>query len=154
MKKIEELRDYIDTHDTSVEMEQGHWETEVAEDPMVTTSLRLPKSLLDWVRQQAAAEHVKPTAWLRGLIEQQRAGHADLEERVSALETVISSWLAHLRPASPARRTPGGPTAAGTRVAAQPIKIAGRHARATAGKDAKTGNPTPGTRRRTRSGSR
>ncbi len=41
-------------------------------DPMITTSLRLPKSLLDWVREQAAAEHTKPTALIRRWIEQRR----------------------------------------------------------------------------------
>jgi len=90
MNRIEELRDYYDSHDTSAEMEQGQWETDVVDDPMITTSLRLPKSLLDWVRDQAGAEHAKPSAWIRALIERTRTGNADLAERVSALESLFS----------------------------------------------------------------
>lgn len=91
--KIQQIRDYADSHDLSEEIEQGHWETDVADDPMITTSLRLPKSLLDWVRAQAAEQHVKPTAWIRELIEQQRAGQPDLEHRVSALEAALLAAL-------------------------------------------------------------
>lgn len=53
---------------------------------MITTSLRLPRSLLAWVRTQAAEQHVKPTAWIRELLEQQRAGQPDLEHRVNTLK--------------------------------------------------------------------
>lgn len=38
-------------------------------DPMIIASPRVPKSLLDQVRERAAAEDVKTTAWIRGLIE-------------------------------------------------------------------------------------
>ena len=63
---------------------------------MVVTSLRLPKSLLDWVRQQAEAERVKPTALIRRWIEdrrpaQSRTGQvtlAELAARVDRLESV------------------------------------------------------------------
>lgn len=97
--KIQQIRDYADSHDLSEEIEQGHWETDVADDPMITTSLRLPKSLLDWVRVQAAEQHVKPTAWIRELIEQQRAGRPDLEDRVRALEATVTAALAKPQPA-------------------------------------------------------
>jgi len=60
-------------HSTADEMADGTWETDVDVDPMVTTSLRLPKSLLDRVREQAAAEHVKPTALVRRWVEQRHA---------------------------------------------------------------------------------
>lgn len=42
-------------------MDRGPWEHDTQTDPMVTTSLRLPKSLLDWLRDRAAAEHVRPS---------------------------------------------------------------------------------------------
>jgi predicted DNA binding CopG/RHH family protein len=90
-EKFQKIRDYADSHDLSEEIEKGHWEADVADDPMITTSLRLPKSLLDWVRAQAAEQHVKPTAWIRELLEQQRSGQPDLEHRVSALEAALSS---------------------------------------------------------------
>jgi len=91
-KELLETRDYYDTHSTADEMANGTWETDVDPDPMVTTSLRLPKSLLDWVREQATAEHVKPTALVRRWIEQQ---HADdraptgTAERLERLEQAV-----------------------------------------------------------------
>jgi hypothetical protein len=71
-------------------MEGGRWETEVDPDPMVTTSLRLPKSLLDWIRSQAAAEHVKPTALIRQWIEERRAsGDQSVAARLARLENHV-----------------------------------------------------------------
>lgn len=109
-KHIDQLRGFLDDNDTSAEMEHGHWETDSADDPMVTTSLRLPKSLLDWVRDQAAAEHVKPTAWIRSLIENNRAGGSGLEERVSVLETLLATLVdsARTKRPSPAMPVPLG----------------------------------------------
>jgi hypothetical protein len=107
--QIDKIRDHVDNTDLTDEVEQGRWETDVADDPMITTSLRLPKSLLDWVRECAAEQHVKPTAWIRDLLEQQRAGRPDLEHRVSALEALLSSIAAgqqQSRRASAVRNTP------------------------------------------------
>jgi len=57
---------------------------------MVTTSLRMPKSLLDWVRGQAAKEHVRPTVLIRQWIEQRRdVGGDDLAGRVERLEQAV-----------------------------------------------------------------
>lgn len=64
------LREQYDNNSTVSQMGDGTWETEVAPDPMVTTSLRLPKSELDWVREQAAEAGVKPTALIRRWIEE------------------------------------------------------------------------------------
>lgn len=49
MSKLDKIAKYAETHDFSTEMEQGVWEDDTQTDPMVTTSVRLPKSLLDWV---------------------------------------------------------------------------------------------------------
>lgn len=95
MSKLEEIAEYAQGHDFSAEMEQGVWESDTESDPMVTTSLRLPKSLLDWVREQAAAQHVRPSVLIRQWIEQRRdAGGdaADVEElatRVGRLERAV-----------------------------------------------------------------
>ncbi len=59
---------------------------------MITTSLRLPKSLLDWVREQAAAEHTKPTALIRRWIEQRRDDDsltAGATARIERLEQAV-----------------------------------------------------------------
>lgn len=91
-KELLEMRDYYDTHSTADEMSNGRWEADVGPDPMVTTSPRLPKSVLDGVREQAAAEHVKPPALVRRWIEQR---HADdraptgTAERLERLEQAV-----------------------------------------------------------------
>ncbi|MGH3872925.1 MAG: hypothetical protein ACRDSR_15710 [Pseudonocardiaceae bacterium] len=86
---IAELAEYADTHDLSTELEQAHREDTTNPDPMVTTSLRLPKSLLDWVRHQAADEGLRPTALIRHWIEQRRDGTEGLAERVRRLEEIV-----------------------------------------------------------------
>lgn len=98
--RLDELREYFDGADLTDAVDAAEWETEVDTDPMVVTSVRLPKSLLDWVRERAAAEKIKPTALIRRWIEEQQdasfagtpAGDdttvAQLAERVYWLETL------------------------------------------------------------------
>jgi hypothetical protein len=94
MSKLDEIAEYADSHDFSAEMEQGVWEADIEADPMITTSVRLPKSLLDWVREQAAIEHVRPSVLIRQWLEQHRDGGAgnrmnDLPARVTRLESAV-----------------------------------------------------------------
>ena len=56
---------------------------------MVSLSLRLPKSLLDWVRAQARTEHTKPTQLIRRWVEERRSGEPSLEQRVRRLEDLV-----------------------------------------------------------------
>jgi hypothetical protein len=96
MSKLDEIAAHAETHDFSADMEEGVWETDTEADPMVTTSLRLPKSLLDWVREQAAAQHVRPSGLIRQWIEQRRdaggaAGIEDLATRLERLEHKVFS---------------------------------------------------------------
>jgi hypothetical protein len=72
--KLQRLAEYYDTHDTSTELEGAKLVDEPGDtDPMVSLSLRMPKSLLDWVRAQARAEHTKPTQLIRRWIEERRS---------------------------------------------------------------------------------
>jgi len=94
MSKLDEIADYAQHHDFAAEMEQGSWEADTDGDPMITTSVRLPKSLLDWVRHQAAAQHVRPSVLIRQWIEQHRdtaeaQGAGDLAARVERLERAV-----------------------------------------------------------------
>lgn len=96
MSRLNEIAAHAETHDFSTDMEEGVWETDTEADPMVTTSLRLPKSLLDWVREQAAAQHVRPSGLIRQWIEQRReaggvAGIEDLATRLERLEHTVFS---------------------------------------------------------------
>ena len=70
------------------------WEAGTDADPMITTSVRLPNSLLDWVRRSAATQHVRLSVLIRQWIEQHRdAAEAedtgDLAARVERLERVV-----------------------------------------------------------------
>jgi hypothetical protein len=86
--KLQRLAEYYDTHDTSEELEQAALVDEPMDpDPMV--SLRLPKSLLDWVRAQARTQHTKPTQLIRRWIEERRSGEPSLEQRVRRLEDLV-----------------------------------------------------------------
>jgi hypothetical protein len=94
MSKLDEIAAHAETHDFTAEMEHGVWEDDVEADPMVTTSVRLPKSLLDWVREQAASQHVRPSVLIRQWMEQHRdasgdAGTPDLATRVARLEGAV-----------------------------------------------------------------
>lgn len=94
MSRLDEIAEHAETHDFSAEMETGTWETDTEADPMVTTSLRLPKSLLDWVRERAAERHVRPTTLIRQWIEQLRTADAGdgiegLAARVARLERAV-----------------------------------------------------------------
>ena len=94
MSKLDEIAEYAEHHDLAAEMEQGSWEAGTDADPMITTSVRLPKSLLDWVRRSAAAQHVRPSVLIRQWIEQQRdaaeaEGAGDLAGRVERLERAV-----------------------------------------------------------------
>lgn len=94
MSKHDEIADYAQHHDFAAEMEQGTWEADTEADPMITTSVRLPKSLLDWVRQRAATEHVRPSVLIRQWIEQRRDAAetedaGSLAARVERLERAV-----------------------------------------------------------------
>ncbi|MGH9067836.1 MAG: hypothetical protein ACRD0J_10155 [Acidimicrobiales bacterium] len=94
MTKLDDIAAHADSHDFALEMDQGVWEDDTQPDPMVTTSLRLPKSLLDWVRERAADQHVRPSVLIRQWIEQRRdvgggAGIEDLAVRVERLERAV-----------------------------------------------------------------
>lgn len=99
-QQIAELRAYYDTTSTAEELADetaGRWEDDVEPDPMVTTSLRLPKSLLDKVRAEAKALDVKPTALIRTWIEHHYASEHprtqdephSLLERITRLERAV-----------------------------------------------------------------
>lgn len=96
MSTANELAAHAQSHDFTVDMEQGVWETDIEADPMVTTSMGMPKSLLDWVRAQAAAQDVRPSGLIRQWIEQRRASDdtpdvEDLTARLERLEHAVFS---------------------------------------------------------------
>ncbi len=64
--ELDDLARCYDTHDTSSEMEPGHW---VDPRPMRTTSLRLPADLIDELKERAQEQGLRYTALVRIIIE-------------------------------------------------------------------------------------
>ncbi|MGH3154464.1 MAG: CopG family antitoxin, partial [Streptosporangiaceae bacterium] len=62
--ELERLAEYYDTHDTSAEMDLGDW---VEPQPMATTSLRLPVEVIEQLKQQARARHLRYTSYVRSI---------------------------------------------------------------------------------------
>jgi hypothetical protein len=125
-RELQTLADYYDATDTSAEMADAEWDDETAENPMITTSLRLPKNVLDQIRATAAAEGVKPTALMRRWIEERLSGRQPsraeaklqaildavqhVESKVDRVATAMdkssSAGTANLRTGSAARPRP------------------------------------------------
>ena len=53
MTRLDQIAAHAQAHDFATEMESATWEDETETDPTVTTSLRPPKSLLNWLRERA-----------------------------------------------------------------------------------------------------
>jgi uncharacterized protein (DUF4415 family) len=92
VSELEELADYYDSHDTSAEMEQGEW---VEPQPMATTSLRLPADVIDQLKRQARARHVRYTSHVRSILEQAARGVpppeiVDITERLERIERAVT----------------------------------------------------------------
>jgi uncharacterized protein (DUF4415 family) len=90
---LERLAEYYDTHDTSAEMEHGDW---AEPQPMATTSLRLPADVIDQLKQQARARHVRYTSYVRSILEQAARGGAspelaDITERLERIERALTA---------------------------------------------------------------
>lgn len=88
MTKLDQIAAHAEEHDFAAEMDGATWEDDTVADPMVTTSLRLPKSLLDWVRGRASDQHVRPSVLIRQWVEERRdaGGGAGIEELVARVE--------------------------------------------------------------------
>lgn len=66
--EMDEIAEYYETHDTASEMEGGRV-VQPLSDPMIVTSVRLPKSTLDQIRNEAGHRGIGPTQLIRQWIE-------------------------------------------------------------------------------------
>jgi hypothetical protein len=87
--ELEELAEYYGTHDTGPEMAGGEW----AEPPMVTTSLRLPKPLVDALKVEAGQQHIRHTALMRRVLAAHVAGESveqnEILDRLKRIERLL-----------------------------------------------------------------
>lgn len=104
---LERLAKHYDETDVSAEIERAVIDDEAVPEPMVTTSLRLPKSTMDAIRAAAASAGTRPTALMRDwleerLVEQDRAD--ELAMPVNAVAEIIGEIYRRL--GQPTRRSP------------------------------------------------
>lgn len=89
--ELEELADYYETHDTGSEMDDGQW----VEPPMVTTSLRLPKPLVDALKAEAGQQHMRHTALMRKVLAAYVAGDSvqptEIIDRLDRIERLLNA---------------------------------------------------------------
>lgn len=90
-EELEELANYYATHVTPPN-EDGEW---VEPQPMVTTSLRLPKAVIDAIKAEARQRGVRHTMLLRSIVEQHVRSPEDrrwaqLEQRVDRIEAQLA----------------------------------------------------------------
>ena len=63
--KINELREYYDNTDVAEHFREAELDTRTPSEVLVSTSIRLPQSLVDKVREQAADLGIPATALMR-----------------------------------------------------------------------------------------
>jgi hypothetical protein len=91
--KLEELRDFYDTTDTAGSVERATWDERVVgpDEVMVSTSIRLPRSLMQRVRERAADAGVPATALMRQwVLDRLEAGADDEVVPVADLKRLIA----------------------------------------------------------------
>jgi predicted DNA binding CopG/RHH family protein len=71
--KIEQLREYYESTDVSEHFEDATLQTDIASEVLVSTSIRLPQSLMNQVRAQAAELGLPATALIRQWITERAA---------------------------------------------------------------------------------
>jgi predicted DNA binding CopG/RHH family protein len=65
MSRLNELREHYDNTDMSTALETAFKDEQVTDDILVSTSIRLPKPLLDRVRDRAAEAGIPATTLMR-----------------------------------------------------------------------------------------
>lgn len=90
-KTIDALREYYDSTDITDHFAQATLNTQTAAEVLVSTSIRLPQSLVNRIREQAAAAGVSATALMRQwIIERAAAPSTKAVVSVADLEQFIA----------------------------------------------------------------
>jgi predicted DNA binding CopG/RHH family protein len=94
--KLNKIRDHYDNADVANEFADAELDTRTTDEVMVSTSIRLPQSLVDKVRTQAAAMGIPATTLMRQwVIEKATNPPANAVVSVADLERFIAE---HNRP--------------------------------------------------------
>jgi len=89
-EQLERIAEEYQTGDASAELDRAEYDDSSVAEPMVTTSLRLPKPVMDAVRAAADARGMRPTALMREWVEQQVVEQAATGERVIPVSAVLA----------------------------------------------------------------
>ncbi|MGH3951263.1 MAG: hypothetical protein ACRDSE_19460 [Pseudonocardiaceae bacterium] len=88
---MNELREYYDRNDTSAELEHATLEQpDTTSEPMVTYALRLPKPVLDGLRQAADTHNVTVSALMRTWLEQRFATDTAGQNKVISVDDLLA----------------------------------------------------------------
>jgi hypothetical protein len=75
-EQLKRTAEHYEAGDASADLDRADYDDSTVAEPMVTTSLRLPKPVMDAVRAAADALGMRPTALMREWVEQQVVGLA------------------------------------------------------------------------------
>jgi uncharacterized protein YdiU (UPF0061 family) len=89
-EQLERIAQEYETGDASADLERAEYDNSAVAEPMVTTSLRLPKPVMDAVRAAADARGIRPTALMREWVEQQLLDQASTGEQVVPISAVLA----------------------------------------------------------------
>jgi hypothetical protein len=89
-ERLEQIAERYETGDASAELERADYDDSTTAEPMVTTSLRLPKAVMDAVRAAADARGIRPTALMREWVEQHLLDQATAGEQVIPISAVLA----------------------------------------------------------------
>ncbi|MEO7194330.1 MAG: CopG family antitoxin [Pseudonocardiaceae bacterium] len=92
------MAEHVASHDMADVVDTAVWETDMVAEPMVVTSIRLPRPLMQRVRAQADAAGVPATALIRGWVEDRLAAQETGDIGRDRLVATLRSVLADLDP--------------------------------------------------------
>ena len=92
--ELAEVAEHVEGHDMAGVVDTAVWDTGVVPAPMVVTSIRLPRPLMQRVRAQADAAGMPATTLMRTWVEDrlvaQELGNVDRDQLVAALRAVLA----------------------------------------------------------------
>ncbi|MGH3853859.1 MAG: CopG family antitoxin [Pseudonocardiaceae bacterium] len=97
-EQLAEVAEHVESHDMADVMDTAVWETGMVAEPMVVTSVRLPRPLMQRVRAQADAAGVPATALIRSWVEDRLAAQETGDIGRDQLVAMLRSVLADLDP--------------------------------------------------------
>jgi CopG antitoxin of type II toxin-antitoxin system len=99
-EEAEKLAASFDEHDFSEEIENAELVDQPVTEPVIIVSLRLPKPVMDQVREAAKARGIRSTALVREWVEERLAQNTDIGEitiPASALPALVAEQSARKR---------------------------------------------------------